>query len=327
MELIYKKRRISNLKLLEDFLNNEQSRNKSPQTIASYRLDLLKFLGWLQDTQRNIKKIGPQDISAYTRHLSGLPTQRSSGMWEKWVNFARRSPEPALPLKTYPLKSASKRRHLTAVRMFFRFLMESDAPEVKRLRKNPVVTSLHSVKLKDIDVNHTKLLLGPQFQRLLQANKDIKSQFILHLLYFGGLRLAELCVLSREDFNFQNKTVKLIRKGGSIHYLPLQNFDFIYELLERYCYTYYVERGSLFFDPKRRHSEERPSLSQRSMYGVIKRRLKKALSAQETEELGPHSFRKACATELYKKTKDLLFVRNYLNHQDAKVTQTYIEYT
>ena len=35
--------------------------------------------------------------------------------------------------------------------------------------------------------------------------------------------------------------------------------------------------------------------------------------------LGPHSFRKACATNLYLRHKDLLLVRDYLNHKDAKV--------
>ena len=37
-------------------------------------------------------------------------------------------------------------------------------------------------------------------------------------------------------------------------------------------------------------------------------------------------FSEARATNLYLRTKDLLFVRDYLNHKDAKVTQTYIDY-
>ena len=43
--------------------------------------------------------------------------------------------------------------------------------------------------------------------------------------------------------------------------------------------------------------------------------------------LTPHSFRRACATNLYIETRDLLLVRDYLNHHDAKVTQTYIDST
>jgi len=44
-----------------------------------------------------------------------------------------------------------------------------------------------------------------------------------------------------------------------------------------------------------------------------------------TKKLTPHSFRKAFATQLYLKTKDLLYVRDYLHHSDAKITQTYID--
>ena len=65
-------------------------------------------------------------------------------------------------------------------------------------------------------------------------------------------------------------------------------------------------------------------ISTRGMYGRISRILKRA--GINSKGLGPHSFRKACATNLYIQTKDILLVRNYLNHKDAKVTQTYIEY-
>ena len=58
------------------------------------------------------------------------------------------------------------------------------------------------------------------------------------------------------------------------------------------------------------------------MYNRITNILKKC---NLPEELTPHSFRRACATNLYIETKDLLLVRDYLNHHDAKVTQTYID--
>ena len=59
------------------------------------------------------------------------------------------------------------------------------------------------------------------------------------------------------------------------------------------------------------------------MYNRIIKIFRKSMCP--SDELTPHSFRKACATNLYEQTKDLLFVRDYLNHSDAKVTQTYIE--
>ena len=60
----------------------------------------------------------------------------------------------------------------------------------------------------------------------------------------------------------------------------------------------------------------------KSIYNWI---LRICLKSNVDSEITPHSFRKACATYLYFQTKDLLYVRDYLNHNDAKVTQTYID--
>ena len=67
---------------------------------------------------------------------------------------------------------------------------------------------------------------------------------------------------------------------------------------------------------------DKKRVSEKTMYNRITNILKKC---HLPEDLTPHSFRRACATNLYIETKDLLFVRDYLNHHDAKVTQTYID--
>ena len=63
-------------------------------------------------------------------------------------------------------------------------------------------------------------------------------------------------------------------------------------------------------------------VSTKTMYNLIIRLL---VQAGCRDGLTPHSFRKACATNLYIKHQDLLLVRDYLNHSDAKITQTYID--
>ena len=69
------------------------------------------------------------------------------------------------------------------------------------------------------------------------------------------------------------------------------------------------------------NKEGRP-YSLKTFYNQIMKIIERA---EVTPGISPHSFRKACATNLYIKTLDLLYVRDYLNHSDAKVTQTYID--
>ncbi|MDH4468824.1 MAG: site-specific integrase [Bacteriovoracaceae bacterium] len=336
---IYKKTQNAQFSLINSFLNNEESRNKSPKTLINYRADLAQFFDWLIATDRELSMITPGDISEYGRYISGhtLPSKAKSygfiNFWRKqifkWIKPRPNHPAPRLlsgpqlfQLRS-PLKASSRRRHFTALKMFFQFLIESEQKETLRIKKNPVMAALHSIKLKDIDIDHTKNISPEEFSKLLLKNKSVKSQFILNLLYFGGLRLAELCSLQVDSFDKSKQTIKLLRKGGSIQFLKVQNADLIFELFHKYCYSFHINQGWLFFD-RFSNVASKKHITERSMYGVIKRMIKKGLP--ESVGIGPHSFRKACASELYKKTKDLLLVRNYLNHKDAKVTQSYIDY-
>jgi integrase/recombinase XerD len=308
---------------LQKFIDNEAQRNKSPATLLNYRKDLEAFIRWIQRKNYPLMDVGPQTIGQYGSFLTGRPETQAPAPWwspRRWWPWRTKSPPTEIRL---PLAPASRRRHLTSLKMFFRFIIDSQQGRRPKLIKNPV-SSIHSIKLKDIDVQHTKRLTRQDFDTLVRTHKGIKEQFILHMLFLVGVRLAELCALKVEDFSEELGTIRLLRKGGSIHHLKIHSAEQIFLLFRKYCYSYHILSGPLFFDLKLRHDPKRASVSERSMYGYIRRLLKKALPSTH-QDLGPHSFRKGCATEIYAATKDLLLVRNYLNHKDAKVTQMYID--
>ena len=140
---------------------------------------------------------------------------------------------------------------------------------------------------------------------------------MVNLLYYGGLRLHELVLLRVENLNREAGMITFRRKGGSIHQLQIQNPRQVFFLLFEYIKNREVDSQYVFANRKG------GKISIRAMHYEIERFFQQC--ACPTMGLTPHSFRKACATNLYKKTKDLLFVRDYLNHVDAKVTQTYID--
>lgn len=302
------------------FINNCEKLNKSPHTLKNYRCDLEKFLLWFENCfHQNITKANATTIETYKDYLSGIPIPKKITLKEFLMYSLRlKNKKDKAYIQTDPLSVSSKRRHLSSVKNFFEFLIQYYQDQGRYFDKNPVKTKLHAIKLKDIDVNHTQLLSATQWYQLEKSIHNPKEKLILALLYYGGLRLAEVTKLRVEDFSMSQKTLTFIRKGGEIHTLKLQEFEYILSLLKKYLANRNYRQEYLFVN---RYGQP---LSTRSMYTLIKRMLKSC--GLTSNNLGPHSFRKACATNMYFQTKDILLVRNYLNHKDAKVTQTYIDY-
>jgi len=144
-----------------------------------------------------------------------------------------------------------------------------------------------------------------------------KEKLLVNILYWGGLRLSEVTHLKISDFNPDNHTITFTRKGGYVHTLKIQQAEYIFDLLDQHL-KFRPHAGDYVFS----NHLERP-YTPRAMYDLILKIFQK--SGVYRPGLAPHSFRKACATNLYHQSKDLLQVRDYLNHTDAKVTQTYIE--
>jgi site-specific recombinase XerD len=307
---------------LESFLSNCAKLNKSHHTIKNYRCDLEKYIYWFEATQRatlkalKLNNADAQTIEQYKDYLDGVPFKTRKPL-HSYIFFWKKRTYPEI-IKQTPLSIGSKKRHLSAIKNFYEYLVQANQGRNKLFLDNPVKSKLHSIRLKDADINHTKLLTPGQWETLCKNLHHPKEKLIGHLLYYGGLRLEELTRLQISDFSQRNKSLSFIRKGGQLHSIKLQEFDMIFDLLlksltsaNHACGYVFVNR---FGNP----------ISTRGMYQVIKKLLKR--SGLQSYGLGPHSFRKACATNMYLLTKDILLVRNYLNHKDAKVTQTYIDY-
>jgi integrase/recombinase XerC len=215
-----------------------------------------------------------------------------------------------------PLSVNSRRRHLSSLKNFFDYLKQTHEERGSLFKLNPVKPKIHAVLVKDIDINHTRYLRPTEWELIYEKTWRTKERLILYLLYFGGLRLHELCLLKREYFNRKSGTVTFPRKGGKVHTLKLKNADAIFDQLD-YWFNLRSGKTSFLFVG----SKDAP-LSVRAMSTLIRKMIDRA---SVSKEITPHSFRKACATNLYLNTKDLLYVRDYLGHSDAAVTQTYID--
>jgi integrase/recombinase XerD len=311
---------------LEKFLDNCRQMNRSEHTIKNYQLDLEKFIFWFEATHgKALHKAGAEAITEYNHFLkNGGEIKKKTRRREKLKYFFQKMlfrPRVYLPLNANsgharpPLAVTSRRRHLSAIKNFFEFLKQTHEDQQKIFLTNPVKSKIHSVKLKDTDYQATKLLTPEDWENILNYVHKPMDKLLVHLLYFGGLRLSELAQLKWEDYDTRNDVLTLRRKGGYIHHLKIQNEREIKYLLNMHYNTQKHPSDYLFSNKKG------APYGNKTLYNRI---MKIFLRSGCERGLGPHSFRKACATNLYIKTKDLLQVRDYLNHSDAKVTQSYI---
>lgn len=297
------------------YLHSLRSRNKSEHTLKNYRVDIEAFLKWFEKTYNApLSSANGETITRYKQYLAGIETAVRPPFWKRWW-WQISGQKTKLLRRQLILAVSSKRRHLSSLKNFFQYLQEAHQDQGKKFKFNPVKQKLHTIGLKDKDIRHTKVLTPKDFEKLYETVTKLQDRLAICLLYFGALRVEELSLLRVEQFHHDSESISFYRKGGSLHVLRPVNYPEIKRWFEAYITQKYP--GPWLFANK----SGRP-LSTRTHYNRLMKLFKKAgLSS----ELGPHSFRKGRATELYRETKDLLYVRDYLNHRDAKVTQTYID--
>ena len=305
-------------KWLAEYLDNCNQVNRSPHTIISYEADLKKFLKWFEANHNYpINKATGETITNYKEFLAkGGPLFSKKPLISKFLKFFKKK-EPSIPSPVYDaLSISSRKRHLSSIRNFFEYLKQTHEDRSRLFDKNPVKPKIHSIKLKDVDVIPTQNLRRADWDKIQKSVYRTKERLIVYLLYWGGLRLSELSQLKVSDFDLKDQSLKFVRKGGYVHHLKPQKADLIFQQLDFYLKNRKVKSDYLFAN------KAGNKIGTKAMYNLIMKIFEKA---QCSEGLTPHSFRKACATNLYLKTKDLLLVRDYLNHKDAKITQTYID--
>lgn len=328
---------------LQLFLESYRKQNKSYLTIRSYRTDISQFIAWCNSRQiQDLRYVTPPMIEDYLLYLEQGTSAKAElendlqdtfslfGLIVATLKILRLFKNLFLKLKKFtpvshrfPLAVGSRKRHLSSLKNFFDFAVESNFRDpFKGFSQNPIRNKLHYIKLKEADIAATPMLAQAEWEKIdLIAHRPL-DRLLLLVLYYWGLRLHEAAALCFEDFDFQNQSLLIKRKGGKIHHFRPRHWAEIQKLVKFIMAKEERGHGPLFASKKSKASAVARPMTERALYHKVKRIV---LKAKLNSAISPHSFRKACATNLYLKTRDLLLVRDYLNHSDAKVTQTYID--
>jgi len=272
--------RQSAAQMLEEFLDALALEGRSTHSIGAYRRDLERVLG---EVAQPLSEVQPRDLRDVFRG------QQQAG----------RSP-------------SSINRAIGATRSFFRFLFEEG-----RLETNPA-QALRSIRLgpalapKHLSVAEVQRLLSLPSPDTAVGRRD---RAILMLLYNTGLRVGELCALSREDMRLPAEdwgALQVVGKGRRLHRLPI-NRPAADALL-----VYLADRDDT--EPALFLNRSGGRFSVRGIALLVNRYLR---AAGITDRSGPHVLRHTFATHALRARPNIRAVQELLGHAWVTTTQRY----
>ena len=274
----------------------EIERGRSLKTIENYERYLTSFL--VASQAKNPKNITDDVIRSFRLWLNRQ---------EAGVREGRRE----------TLKKKTQNYYLIALRSFLKYLrkrgVESYAPERIELAK---------VSERTID-----LLKAQDLQRLLAAPdsdslKALRDKAILELFFSTGLRLSELCSLSR-DIDLGRDEISVRGKGEKVRVV------FLSDDAKRAIAAYLKKRkdmdDALFVQESKRTREDGSiRLTPRSIERMVKYY---AAKAGIMDKVTPHVLRHSFATDLLYNGADIRSVQMMLGHSNISTTQIYTHIT
>ncbi|OIO30920.1 hypothetical protein AUJ77_01080 [Candidatus Nomurabacteria bacterium CG1_02_43_90] len=223
---------------------------------------------------------------------------------------------------TETLKKKTQNYYLIALRSFLKYLRKRGVDSL-----SPERIDLAKTAERDLD-----LISTADLERLLQAPDrssvaGLRDKAILELFFSTGLRLSELCSLSRDlDLNKDEFSVR--GKGEKVRVVFLS--DAAKMALRAYLGKRKDMDDALFVrqvaDSQKEKSSTKESLrlTPRSIERMVKHY---ALKAGISKKVTPHVIRHSFATDLLSNGADIRSVQMMLGHANIATTQIYTHVT
>lgn len=293
-------------KLKQEFLDYlEIERGRSSKTVKNYDHYLSRFF-----RQAGVEK--PSDITdevvrAYRLWLNRRPSGQAG-------ERARRA---VRGITNDTLKKNTQNYHLIALRGFLKYLARRDVLSLPPERIELAKTSARELDLMT-EVELKRLLAAPEGN----DEKALRDKAILALLFSTGLRVSELCSLSRDSIDLSRDEFTIRGKGEKVRLVFLS--DEARQTLKDYLAKRKDLGEAMFPSVSKATSSGAESLTPRSVERIIK---KYATKAGIAKKVTPHTLRHNFATDLLQNGADIRSVQMMLGHSNISTTQIYTHMT
>ena len=277
---------------IQRFLDELRRQNASAHTLRNYGSDLHQFLTYFTIKNKPQPQVEEIDTLAIREWLGHLYQQR--------------------------LTAVTMGRKLAAVRSFFKFLLREgvvDANFARLVRRPKTPKSLPSVMTAEQTNTMVDGVIAAADK--LERPYPARDLAIFELLYGCGLRISELVGLNLDDFDFNERWVRVRGKGRKERQIPFTGKAA--RALERYLAVRepaaHGARALLLNHRGRR-------LTDRGARDIVKFY---ARMITGDSSIHPHSLRHAYATHLLSDGADLRAIQELLGHAQLSTTQKYTQ--
>lgn len=272
--------------LREYFIYCRVEKGLAPNSIESYENDLEKLSAWASKNGFDLLKLSRQDL-------------------REWL----------IDLGSEKLSENSKRRMISAVRGFYKFLMFDGHVDA-----NPAEDLVAPQK-----GFYLPRFLNPTEIETLLSTPDVSSEIglrdraILELMYSSGLRVSEAASLKINDIDLDAGIVTTTGKGSKTRRIPVGSSA--------------IEWVKSYLSLRRKHENiEIDNLFVTLAGKPVTRQVIHSFITSYAEKCGfegvsPHTLRHSFATHLVQNNADIRSVQQMLGHADISTTQIYTHIT
>lgn len=272
-------------------------KNYSKQTVIGYSRDLQRFFKFIIEfLELDI------DLSQLSVFILGRVEESTIIEFFVYLNYYENN------------GANSRKRILNAIKAFYKWLFLDYSltlenyqnptlklPSIGGIERLPKYIELEEAKKLECIFNESN------------SQYPVRNNTIMILFLNCGLRLSELISINRSDINFTAKELKVIGKGNKERIVYLNTTCIA--VLNKYLELRDDNFEPLFINNK----NNRLNIS--GVEGVCKKAFKLANLSKYNYTV--HTLRHTSATYLYKSTKDILVVKNFLGHKSVVSTEIY----
>jgi integrase/recombinase XerD len=261
------------------------------------------------------KGLAANSIESYETDLARLREWASENDLDLLTLDRRDLREWLMDLAAEKLSESSKRRMISAVRGFYKFLMFDG-----HVDKNPaddLVSPQKGVYLpRFLNQNEVETLLS---QPDVSTETGLRDRAILEIMYACGLRVSEVVTLKIGDVDLDGGILTTTGKGSKTRRVPIGTsaVEWLRSYLALRRKQENIEIDNLFVSPGGK------PLNRQLIHSLIKDYADRC----GLNDVSPHTLRHTFATHLVQNNPDIRSVQQMLGKADISTTQIYTHIT
>ena len=265
------------------------------------------------------KNLNPKTTKAYSIDLKQFHSFAAENNLQ-W--YEKRSVEKYIASISEKYKPKSVKRKIASLKAFFRYLEIEEMIGINPFHKIQVKYKEPFILPKTIPLSVIEQLIRHGYREQQKSNTPyaqktaLRDTLILELLFATGMRISELCSLTKDSIDFSGYVIKIHGKGSKERLIQICNPN-VQNLMQRYYSAYKQEiadKNYLFINKLGNR------LSEQSVRNMISRY---AAETNLSLHITPHMFRHSFATLLLEEDVDIRYIQQMLGHSSITTTQIY----